>query len=276
MGYIGFYWILFITGYTIGALSNFFKVNHRERQFSPAITALGQIIMGISLWAGLNLFVFDWSPAGGIGIIIFSAMTAAAISNLGYYGENSGSDFIAEISHWIKLSSTVILFIAGLIAAFFVFIRPAMYSHFTYAFIIEWLIICAIAWRIFATVKNHLKKRYVVPAIEDNWRKHIQKVENIADEEFCKLVMLQEEYIETGTRRDLLNYLERLLFYNGFDSDEINLKLRSIIEHNDKKVPWYLIGFWRRRLITKNQQERRKALNDTIENLKLITQYYLK
>jgi hypothetical protein len=264
--------ILFFAGYTITSLAGLIKSKQLERQASPLITAIGQLMMGWGLWLSFETFRDNWSQATGIGTSVLSAMVAVAIANLGAYGVNSRYPVIADAADWLKSSPKGKFFIGGMIAVYFIFLRPTIFSHFAYAYLIEWLIICIISWRILAGIKGSLQKRYFQPLKEENWQKHIQKVDERVDEEFNKLVILQEDFIETGSRHDLLRYLQQVLVSNGLENGEIYYKLQSISDYSERKIPWYILGFWRRRIIKKYQQNRRKALNKTIVNLELVTQ----
>ena len=163
-------------------------------------------------------------------MIFFVAVLASAISHLGNYGQNSNKLVLADASKWLKDGPAGKFFLGGLIAAYLIFIRPAIFSVFPYSYLIEWLIFCFLSWRIFSGVRGSLQKRYSVPLRESGWQKHIQKVNNLVDEDFLKLAILQKDYVETGFRRDLLEYLKQILLKNGTPDDEIRHTLSLIIE----------------------------------------------
>jgi hypothetical protein len=224
-------------------------------------------LIGYSLWRAFNLFSNSWSAAAGMGTVLFVAMLSVAFSHLGAYGEKAGNLFLADISRWIKSGPIGKVFLGGTLAAYVIFIRPAIFSFSTSAYLIEWLIFCFVAWLIFEATKGGLEKQYVVPLKESQWLKHVQKVDDLRDEDFNKIVVLQEDFVEGGTRRDLLLYLKQVLVDNGKNEAEIGESLHLIIEHSDRQVPWYVFGWWKRRILRQNRLTRRKSLDNTIKLL---------
>jgi len=263
--------VLFFAGLTIFNIAKLLTNSARERLISPATAAGGQVIIGCGLWQSLAAFSPSWSPANNIGLIFFAALLASAISNLGSYGENSSNPVLADASKWLKDGPAGKFFLGGMVAAYLIFIRPAIFSVFPYSYLIEWLIFCFLSWRIFSGVRGSLQKRYSIPLKDSTWQKHIQKVNNLMDEDFTKLVILQKDYVDTGFRRDLLEYLKQILLKNGMPDDEISRTLSLIIEQNDLKAPWYLFGLLKRRISRQNRQNRIKSLDNTILRLSAIS-----
>jgi hypothetical protein len=262
--------LLISGGYIIYSIARLLTETPRDRLISPAGSAVGVILMGCGVWQCLNCFSPSWPPAGGIGLIFLIAAVFMAFSDLGNYGQDVSNQILSDFSKWLKEGPTGKFFLGGFIAAYLIFVRPAIFSIFPYAFLVEWLVFCLISWRIFDSVKNFLRKRYSQPLKESGWQKHVQKVNDLTDEDFIKLAVLQKDYVETGTRRDLLEYLKQILVKNGLNEKEIGNTLRPIIEHSDIKSPWYCIGFLRRRFNRQNRHNRRLSLKDTMQNLNMI------
>ncbi len=232
------------------------------------------IFFGVA--GGIDYYLFgiaavSWPPAHKLGIILLAAILAVVVSYLGFYSRKVDNPVIADALAWLKAAPAGKFFIGGLIAAYIIFIRPAIVSISPYAYLIEWVIVCIVGWRIFTGIKNSLQKRYSRPFKESPWKKHIQKVDDLVDEEFDKLVILQQDFIEGGPRRNLLAYLKQALITNGFKEDEIGQSLRPLIEHSERRIPWYAIWFWRRRYRKLNQSRRRQALDDTVKNLGILS-----
>jgi len=65
----------------------------------------------------------------------------------------------------------------------------------------------------------------------------------------------------------MLSYLKKTLLNNHFSEDEISRMLGSLSEYRDRKVPWYAIGYWRKRIRQRNHQSRRQVLDEVISGL---------
>jgi hypothetical protein len=264
---ISLYTILFTAGYFIIKLAEYLDFRWHYKNKVTLIRSMGQVLIGFSLWRILDGFVDSWPPANGIGLVIFIAWLSLAVANLGNLTAKASSEFLAEFSTWLQAGPLGKFFIGGLAATYFVFIRLAIFSHSQYASLIEWTLICLVSWRIFEGIKATLHKNYVVQLKEANWQKHIQKVDDLTDDDFNKLITLQEDYVEGCSRRNLLAYLQLILINNGYEEDDISRLLRSIIEYSDRRMPWWAFGYLKRRILKTNQTARRKSLDDTINTM---------
>ena len=136
--------------------------------------------------------------------------------------------------------------------------------------VIEWLIVCGIAWYIFATAKGSLDDKYCLPVKETAWQKHAQEISESVSEDFKQLVRLQEGFIQRSDKDSLVGSLQQTLKANKFGDDEINSMLETLSGHKDRKIPWYAFGVWKRRILVKNHQIRRQVLARTIKSLETI------
>ena len=135
---------------------------------------------------------------------------------------------------------------------------------------LEWLIVCGIAWYIFAAAKGSLDDKYCLPVKETAWQKHAQKISESVSEDFKQLVRLQEGFIQRSDKDSLVGSLQQTLKANRFGDDEINSMLETLSGHKDRKIPWYAFGVWKRRILVKNHQIRRQVLAQTIKNLETV------
>lgn len=260
------YVVLIFAGDTIVRLSNVLAQVPRGRLASPVIAAGGQALIGYALWQTSSTFSDFAALMNGVGIILLVAMLTVAISNLGVYGEKAHSALVADFSASLRRSPDHKFVWGGLIGGYLVFGRPALMSVTPYYQTIEWAIMCAVAWHIFNRIRDNLNTRYSVPPQEADWQKHLQQVDDLPDQDFDELVSLQQEFIEKSSNR-LLPYLKQLLNSNGFNEKETHLMLRPLEDHHDRRARWYVFGWWRRRLVKRNRQNRAQVLKDTIENL---------
>jgi hypothetical protein len=263
--------ILFFTGYTITKLSELLKSTVADSRAYPPDLALGQIIIGYSLWQSFVVFSLSWSPFRGIGLIIFIGILALAASNIGEYGKKSKYPLIADASNWLKLGAVGKFVFASLIAAYFIFARPALIGITPWAYIIEWLIVCFVSWRIFSNIRDRLVKRYCSPVRETAWQKHEQEITEFVGDDFDSLVGLQASFVDESAKDKLLASLKVTLTNNKLGENEINQKIGEINKYKDRKVPWFAFGFWKRRILNQNRNNRRIILNSTLKNLNTLT-----
>ncbi|MBN1188626.1 MAG: hypothetical protein JXA46_02640 [Dehalococcoidales bacterium] len=238
-----------------------------RKTISPLFMAAGWLVIGLGLWKGLSVLEDLWSQLPGIGLVLFISSLVVAVTKLLKYGTMSSHPLLFEVVRWLSTRTMDKFLWTAIIATYFIFIRGILFRHISTAYLIEWLLFCFIAWRIFAVIKNDLEKSYIVPLNDSGWKKHVQIVDDIMDENFNELVMMQEDYVTGGSRRELMIRISRILENNGLGEEEIAVILQPIIEHSDRAIPWYAWGFIRRRIIGQNYIKRRKTLEDTIHNI---------
>jgi len=267
---IKFFVVLFIIGCIIAKLGAPLKLTPIGSQIYPLILAVGLSITGYSLWQASSTFSPSWSPANGIGLILLIGMVAVAISNLGHYGTKSKHALIADASNWLSTLPAGKFYLSGLFAAYFIFIRRAIISATPWAYIIEWLVFCGIAWYIFSHSKESLDDNYCLPLKEVNWQKHTQEISESVSADFKKLVRQQESFIVRSDKDNFTTSLQQTLKTNNLNETEINQLLKLINEYNDRKIPWYAFGFWKKRILINNHLKRREVLDKTIRGLESI------
>jgi len=170
------YVILFISGCALSKLAGLFSELPWERQVYPLGNALGQFLIGLSMWQFLAAFSGSWAPMNRVGLVLFAGMLAVSLSNIGVYGERLKNPFIADASRWLRQSQEMKFILGALIAAYIIFIRPAIVGVFRYAPLIEWVLVCIAAWRLFKGIKSGLKTHCAVILQEADWRKHVQQI----------------------------------------------------------------------------------------------------
>jgi len=216
------------------------------------------------MWQCYTAFSPSWPPAGGIGLVFLVAMLVLAVSSISSYGQRSLNPILVDAAYWLNEGPAGKFFLGAFIATYLIFVRPAIFSFFPSAFLIEWLVFCLVSWGIFAGIRNFLKNRYSRVLPESDWQRHVQEVNYLADEDFVKLVMLQKDYVENGERHRLLEYLKTILTRNGFYGDQIGGTLNPIARQKDIQAPWYLFGFSDGRCARLNRQNRRDSLRETM------------
>jgi hypothetical protein len=267
LAHISVFLIVIIAGNTILKLAGVVKYVLRRENISPIFSMTGWVLIGLGLWQSLSVFSKLWPPFNGIGLVIFIGIAVLAISYLGVYGVPSKNLLISDASQWLSSGLGEKFLVAGLIAAYIIFMRKALFTYVSTGYLVEWLLFCILSWRIFESIKKRLEKHHIVPIKENDWHKHKQRIDDLTDEDFSKLVILQEDYVAGGSRREILQYLRQLLIQNGHNEEDISDILHPIIEHSDRKTPWYAFGYLKRRILRRNRLRRRKSLDDTIKQL---------
>jgi hypothetical protein len=274
--------ILLMTAYTVarlGGAERLLPAGSEWRRVCPALSAAGLFMFGIALWKVFAAFEGTWGPFRGIGLVLLAAMLALTISHLAVYFTSSKNRVIADTSHWLGSKRTAKFFLGALIGAYFIFIRPAMYSATGSAYLIEWIIICFVSWWILATAREGLENLHSVPYDDNEWQKHVQQVNIIVDDEFENIVVMQKSFLEISRREDLLAFIKSALTNNGLDENEIARKLNALTEHRDRKVPWYAFitfGRWKKSILKANFKKRQRAFEETIKDLKVQYPYLQK
>jgi hypothetical protein len=262
------YVVLFIAGCVLSKLARVFSGLPLGRQLYPAGNALGQLLVGLSMWQFLACFSDFWDPMNRIGLMLFAGMLAVSSSNIGAWGARPKNPFIRDVSRWFGQSPDAKFILGALIAAYLVFIRPAIVRAFYHAPLIEWGLVCFIAWRLFEGIKSGLATDCAVPLQDAEWRKHLQQVANRQDRDFKDRTSMQRAFVTHGHRDALLEYLTLVLDENRLPAGERSRVLRPLVDHEDVKTPWFLFRWQRRRRLRRNERERQRVLDQIMEGLK--------
>ena len=267
-GKIAGYMVLIFSGSTLAKMSKLMVNSRWEKRISPAMAIAGNVLTGYYLWKSFAVFTGYWIHFNSIGWIIFVGMLVVAAGNLGSYAEKTGNELLADAGNWLhSMRSSRKFFLGVIVAVYIIFVRPILFKLSSYAFLIDWVIVCFFAWRILSGIKTRLQSHRTAPITEADWRQHVQRVSEAEDEDFRRLVNIQQIFEESGSRDELMQYLVALLKNNGLSDAAANQTLNHLIEYNDRKIPWYYIWFWRRRRQAENRMNRRKALNETVREL---------
>jgi len=260
------YILCFIAGLMMPRISQLVVLISKYEKYIPMLQCTGKLLLGYGLWQSLAAWSQFWQPLDSIGLAIFCGFLFMAISCLFEFGLKMSDSLIIDASFWM-VNGPAGKFLSGLaIAVYFLIVRPIIMSYFPSAYLIEWLLMCVIAWYILHAVKVRLNKAHEVD-ISERWCKHIQQVNDLPNDNFEKLVAIQEDFIETGSRHDLLLQLKYILLLNGKSEEQIGSILSSIIEFNDRKIPFFAIGPWKKRFIKINRIHRISSLDLTMKAL---------
>ncbi len=239
-----------------------------SRTFQPLMAMLGFALVSVSFWKTLDDISAFWPILNGTGFMIGMALIVVALSRLFAYISSPMTFMFGEIIKWsVKFPAKLFLMVV-LVLAYFVYARPMLYAISDKGYLIEWVIICFAGYQILNTVKKHLNGHCAQSAKETHWEKHQQRVDEIADDDFNKMIILQQEFIESAIRRNLLQFLKQLLVRNGIQEIQIHHLLQPLIEYSDAKRHWYQHWFFKKQLLQANRYHRSQALEDTFGKIR--------
>jgi hypothetical protein len=260
--------VLLIVG--IGGIRHAELFDYKYKQISliPLIQSFSLIIIGAAIWRAFNQYSSFWTGSGVLSWAFLTGFWAVSLTYLLRYATAADSLLIADVCKWLTKSPASIFIIGVCTALYFGVIRGFIYSILTYAFYFEWVLILFLAWTIFRGVRKNLQKSYTSLILEADWRRHVQVVNQLVDDDFNKMLDLQAEFVDKGTRQYLLNYLMLMLHKNGYKAEDITTLLKDVIEYNDRKTPWYSWGYFRTKIQRENRIERQRALDNLLDGIK--------
>jgi hypothetical protein len=265
------YAILIISIVVLRKVLSVFVDNFWEVRIVPFAIIAAEAFAGYSIWQSLFVYSDSWIDANKLGFVLYAGILALVVSDFSNYGKKVGNRFVIDISRWLSstAASVVLILIGGFSAAYLLFIRTWIYSVTPLGFLFDWEVICLAIITVMIGLKIGLENTYSGPVTEVQWPKHSQKVNDIVDSNFNTVVKLQRDFVENGDRADILNYLNNVV--NQYQSKErANLKLQQIIDHTDKKTPWYsfaTLGYWKRNVFRSNRQQRRLVMDTVVKEL---------
>jgi hypothetical protein len=263
-------WVaLFWIGAGLYHLSNYLRPGGAQGPgYRPVFSMLGFLAMGTSLWRTMDILGSHWSALQGAGIVLGLSMIVVSLSRLAAYITTPLSFLISDVLQWMLVNPVKLFWVTVLIMLYFIFARPRLYALLPYAYLIEWVMVCFIGYQILNSVKQNLQAHNYRETIQQDWRKHQQIVNRIEDDDFNKMIILQDEFIQSGVRRHLLFFLQQMLQRNGVTEPQITDILQPVIEYNEARTHWYSRWFFKNRLEQKNLYRRIQVLDDAMDRIR--------
>jgi hypothetical protein len=255
------YAVLIVAGVTICRLASIPAPGERWWAARPGGGAFSILVIGFSVWSIFMALAVLWGPLSGVGSVAFAGLGAVALAMLGAYGEGSSNPFLADLCRWAGRSQLGNFTMGFLLGGYIVFLRPVIMSVFPYGPVFEWALVCLVVWRIWSGVHYKLDHVYSAPLQISPWRRHVQRVERKVDEEFLNLSVMQRQFVEDGVKGPLLVHLTLLLGQNGIPRSQICYRLGPLIDCEAEPVPWFAFGWEQQRVMRRNQEKRRRILN---------------
>lgn len=231
------------------------------------LSGLGWLLLGLASWRAGVHFAGEWAPLGRIGVIFLCSFSALAATSLISPGRASPNPWVADICDWVASSPARNFWLAGLVASYFLFLRPYLVGKTSFVGLIEWGIVLLLAWRLFEEVKFRLESEYTLQLFFSPWRRHAQAVEERRDEHLLRIRMLEQEFVERGEKSPLLGYLQEVLAQNRWPSRKIEELLRPLREYRGDKAPRFSLPGRRRRLRLQELRNRQGLLEELMHKL---------
>lgn len=256
-----------IAGVTVYWLAPQLGEDERTRRAQPAVGALGLFLIALALWrmSVPSIQFFDHSE--DIGLIILSGLALNAVSLIASYGQRARSPYIAHACRWATTSQLRNFLAGAAISSYFLLARPEIVAHFEYAPLIEWGVVCLVAWRLFRGVRFRLEDQHAYALEFSAWEKHAQLLERKVDRRFTYLAETQEKFVELGDRSRLLIRLVLLLDSNRWSKERIYNALDPLITHHESSLPWFAFGWEQRRVKERARRARKKVLDHIMSSI---------
>jgi len=197
----------------------------------------------------------------------FFGSLAVAFALFASYGISAKNIVVSRICNWFYRSQLRNFVVGTFFGCYLFIIRPVITVIFPYAVLIEWGIAGIFVVRAYSGFKFEIGRKYTVPLKVASWRKHVQEVTYVEDEDFENVNKLQKIFVEHGEKAPLIIYLTLLLFMNGFKTNYIAQVLAPLIDYEDEKVPFFAFGWEKRRVLERNLRNRKELLGKLIMEL---------
>ena len=257
------YSIILVAGITVHMLARILDEKENTRWASPVTGAAGLLAIGFSLYSALDAFNKIWEVATSVGLVVLAGFIASAISSLAGYGEMVKNRYIADISQLISRSGFWMFTLGALMFSYVALIRPSITDSFAYTPLVEWGIVCLVAFWLYRWARTSVKEKSVLLKTA-KVEKHSQQIKEMVDAQLDYLGTMQEAFVEKGRRPRLLVSLINMLIENGWDRDRICNTLVPLIDYEETKSPWYAFIWDQERIQSRGEATRRQILNDII------------
>jgi len=237
-----------------------------HERWRPAISALGLLLAGGSAWVMFSTIADDRGTAFDTVNILSGGVIALGLARLAAYGRGPGTDFTSRICNWVLRSQQVMFLLGAVFGLYFALIRPAIVEEISFAPLVEWALVCLAVWYIYRSSRAGMEA-HTSDAFFPVWRKYGPQVQRVLDEDFAYISLVQQEFIEGGQKDGLVVYLTTLLNRMGVSRTGIVNLLHPLIGYQDEESPWYPLMRDHTGLARKNQEARRRVVDQVLASL---------
>ena len=204
------------------------------------LSIAGFVLMGIAVREGFSIYTSFYSPLAKVGTILLVSFIFVGVGiALRPFGEAPNS-ILAGVGQWTGRSQLRNFTFGGFLATYFLVIRPALFNTFVYALLFEWILVVAVAWRIFAGLRGSIGQAYLLkpqPLPREVWQRHEQRISQTHPEFFPYLQEIQREFLEEGIKDGFLIHVVTLLGETDLRHGQLADIVHPLLHYRDSPVP---------------------------------------
>ena len=278
LGSLGVEAILLVAGITLIRLS---LVPLRLRRvsediLSACLSSAGVVLIAFVVREGFSAYSSSYGPLATIGTILLVSLVFVAIgAALRPFGD-APNPILAGLFQWMAHSQLRNFVFGGLLATYFLTIRPAVFDVLVYALIFEWILVLAVVWRLYAGLRSSIGQAMAMvprPLPYEGWQRHRQRISQTYPEFLTYFREIQEKFLEEAIKDHLLVQVTGTLWENGLRQWEIARMVRPLLDYRDAPVPFPRFPWEERWINRRNRRNRQQVLNGTLELLeRLVTE----
>jgi hypothetical protein len=262
--------ILFVVGVIIARVPPFPRRKLTTDILSAGLSIAGFVLMGLAIREGFAVYASFYASLSDVGTILLIALifVGAGIA-LRPFGE-APNPILAGIGQWVGRSQLRNFTLGGLLASYSLVVRPALFDTFTYAMILEWLLVVAIAWQLFSVLRKSIGEAYLMmprPLPQDRWQRHEQRITQTHPEFLAYFTDIQREFLEESIKDRLLIHSAIVLWENGLKQPQIAQIVHPLLHHRDDPVPSPALPWEAQWVSRRNRRERQQILDTTMQLL---------
>ena len=155
--------------------------------------------------------------------------------------------------------------------AYLILIRPSLAAHVSFLPQVEWISVGLTVYSMYAMTGLSNKEFFVSSDEHLGWKKHVEEVVRETGHDLKRVTSAIEQFVEHGTKEQLLIYLTLHLQRLGLAEENIFQTLSSLIYYQERKrskISLLLSFSWtERKSATENKKERESLLSILFERI---------
>ena len=239
---------------------------------APAIRAGLTLVVGMVLRALFQSLSSTWGPAEELSQVILWGTVAMVASTLFAYFRNVRHPLVSGFAKWASGSQAKAFILGGLAGAYFVFMRSMLFDAFQYAYALEWFIVAVVAWRLLTVVREESARVYTQQAQDmayTEWKRHTQEIGAREDPQLSQAQAAMRWFIADGVKDELMVMAISVLTSRGLDRPQVARLTHTLMEYQDRPIPFLALPWEKRRIVQRNLNARRALLQEITQKLDL-------
>ncbi len=260
--------VLLVLGYTLTRLPPFPLSLGRVREdvLSACVSSAGLVLIAFVVKQGFSAFA-TYDPLRDVGTILFAGLLSVALgAALRPFGD-APNPILGGIFQWMGRSQLRNFTFGGFLATYFLVIRPVVFDTLVYALFFEWILVLAIAWRLYAGLRTSIGEAVANvprPLPYEGWQRHRQRITHTHPEFLAYFTEIQTEFLEESIKHRLLVQVTTALWENGLRQWEVARMVRPLLDYRDAPLPYPRFPWEERWIKRRNRRNRQQLLDSTI------------